>query len=65
MAVFCEKCGKEVDTLAKRRHRCRKKKPDIDLSGIQTVFLWKFAKPSSEFDHWTNHADLTQLGESS
>lgn len=23
MATSCVKCGKEVDTLAKRRHRCR------------------------------------------
>ena len=26
--IHCSKCGVEVDTLAKRRHRCRTKKVD-------------------------------------
>lgn len=27
MGVHCHKCGKAVNTLSKRRHRCRKVRP--------------------------------------
>lgn len=38
MAIFCTKCGKEVDTLSKRRHRCRKQS-DSNLPDSRQVTI--------------------------
>lgn len=50
MAIYCGKCGKEVDTLAKRRHRCRKVPPRFEEpTHIQLIF-WSM-RAQLEFDH--------------
>ncbi len=50
MAIYCGKCGKEVDTLAKRRHRCRKVPPKPEEpTHIQLV--WWSMRAQLEFDH--------------
>lgn len=37
--IYCSKCGKEVDTLAKRRHRCVKVKVKVVDFTNQTNFV--------------------------
>ncbi len=38
MATQCSKCGRDVNTLAKRRHRCVKVKQKVVPTGSQLVF---------------------------
>jgi hypothetical protein len=47
MATQCSKCGRDVNTLAKRRHRCVKVKLKVDPIGSQLVFdcRGRFRKP--------------------
>ena len=55
MAIYCGKCGKEVDTLSKRRHRCRKNplgKKQEESTHIQLIF-WSM-RAQREFDHVGN-----------
>lgn len=53
MAIYCGKCGKEVDTLAKRRHRCRKGPPPKDTA-FPVQLVWWAAKSQILFDHVGN-----------
>lgn len=50
MAVYCGKCGKEVDTLAKRRHRCRKTPPSEEAEVYVQLVWWSYLA-QSRFDH--------------
>jgi len=39
MGVQCQQCGKEVNTLSKRRHRCRKVPESIVAQNNHQLFL--------------------------
>ena len=51
MATTCSKCGRDVDTLAKRRHRCVKVKVKVVTPGNQFVFdcVGRSRKPFNSF----------------
>jgi len=39
MSISCQKCGKDVNTLSKRRHRCRKVPDPIVAQNNHQQFL--------------------------
>ena len=53
MRIYCRKCGDLVDTLAKRRHRCKKDtSEEVVVPGIQLIWWTYLAQ--QKFDHVGN-----------
>lgn len=42
MRIYCRKCGDSVDTLAKRRHRCRKTPPSQEAETHVQLIWWSY-----------------------
>lgn len=51
MRIYCRKCGESVDTLAKRRHRCKKNPPSRETADSTVQLVWWSYLAQSRFDH--------------
>ena len=57
--IYCRKCGKDVNTLAKRRHFCRRPAAPPRIKSSQQLIFWASGETGKD-EHVRNRDSRSQ-----